>query len=64
MVMEMIARDPPLTVREALEYLVRHIADTRSITIALPWKSPDDILCNLFIKTLLEIGIVEPTPLS
>jgi hypothetical protein len=64
MVLEMIARDPPLTVREALEYLVRHIASTRNITIALPWQATDEILCNLFIKTLLENGIVEPTPLS
>jgi len=47
-----------------LEYLVRHIAATRNFTIELPWQATDEILCNLFIKVLLEAGIVEPTPLS
>ena len=64
MVLEMVSRDPPLTVRESLEYLVRHIAATRNFTIELPWQATDEILCNLFIKVLLEAGIVEPTPLS
>lgn len=64
MVLEMIGSSVPLTVREALERLVKHIADTRNIHIQLPWEAPDEILSNLFIQVLLNAGIVEPTPLS
>jgi hypothetical protein len=64
MVLEMVPREPPPTLQEALGYLVDHIAKTRNITLELPWQAPDEILCRLFIKTLLDLGIVEPTPLS
>ena len=64
MVLEMVASEQQLTVREALERLVAHLASTRNINIQLPWQAPDEILANLFVKVLLEIGIVEPTPLS
>lgn len=64
MVLEMVASDPQVTVRAALERLVAHLSSTRDINIQLPWHAPDDILANLFIQVLLEAGIVEPTPLS
>jgi hypothetical protein len=64
MILEMVSSEQQLTVREALERLVSHISSTRNINIQLPWQAPDEVLANLFIKVLLEIGILEPTPLS
>jgi len=65
MVLEMIGRGHQGSVREALEQLVNHVSQTRNIQIQLPWQVPDDeILANLFIYTLLQAGIVHPTPLA
>jgi hypothetical protein len=64
MVLEMVGSSSPMTVREALQHLVKHISETRDIHIELPWKAPDEILCNLFIQVLLGTGIISPTPLS
>ena len=64
MVLEMLPKDPAVTVRDALSHLVSYIAETRDLTIELPWQASDEVLCTLFIKALLESGIVEPTPLS
>lgn len=64
MVIEMMGGDQPYTVREALQQLVNHIYQTRNLQIQLPWQAPDEILANLFIYTLLQAGIVYPTPLA
>ena len=64
LVLEMLVSDQQLTLRETLERLVAHLASTKGITIQLPWQATDEILANLFIRTLLEVGIIEPTPLS
>lgn len=64
MVLEMMGGVQKYSVRETLEQLVNHIAQTRNIHIQLPWQAPDEILANLFIYTLLQAGIVRPTPLA
>lgn len=65
MVLEMMGGNHQGSVREALEQLVNHVSQTRNIQIQLPWHVPDDkILANLFIYTLLQAGIVRPTPLA
>jgi hypothetical protein len=63
MVLEMMGGEQ-CSVREALEKLVNHVSQTRNIQIQLPWQAPDEILANLFIYTLLQAGIVRPTPLA
>lgn len=63
MILEMMGGEQ-CSVREALEKLVNHIYQTRNIQIQLPWQASDEILANLFIYTLLQAGIIRPTPLA
>jgi hypothetical protein len=64
MILQMVVSDSKLTLRDALKTLVDSVASTRNLHIQLPWGAPDDVLSNLFIKVLLENGILSPTPLS
>jgi len=63
MILEMVGNQQS-TVRDALQQLVNHIYQTRNIQIQLPWQATDEILANLFIYTLLQAGIIRPTPLA
>ena len=64
MVLEMIDSNEGLTVREALQRLVSYLEATHSIQIVLPWDQSEEILSTLFIKALLDLGIVEASPLA
>lgn len=64
MVLEMVSGDHEYTVREALQQLIFHVYQTRGLQIQLPWQTSDEILANLFIYTLLQARIIQPTPLA
>ena len=53
-----------VTLREAIQRLVAHLASTNRLQIQLPWDQPDELLATLFIHSLLVTGVVRPTPLA
>jgi hypothetical protein len=57
-----MAGDSSLTVRQALQRLTTRFSKSRGIVFQLPWGESDNTLSDLFLLTLLELGISQAVP--